>query len=490
MPLLQRTSLRNLLLYHEIAFLILVTVTGSIGGFSAYFWQKNASESVRINKLSYINEQIRSELFRQIQEVIRARLLENPKAVALYIEYSRSIDKYFNALRSAAIDRHEDEAIQALHVSYREIQIDMNKIFSDPYALSAQNRIQILDPLFAERMLTRFGANHHSLRAMLADQQKALDKTREIWTNYAAIFISIPLILSILLVLLARHIVRKNFLIPISGVIEGANLIRSGNLEHKIKDQGILEVSELARTINKVTGDLKTSQNSLVEREKQAALGGLIPVVAHNIRNPLASIRATAQIISSVENNDELQQSKKNIIETTDRLERWVSALVSYLHPLKPNYRLIHASQMLQTAIGLLKPRIEEKRITIEQFGWENDVRLNADPDLMEQVFVGLLSNAIDTSPAQGLIQLGLKECNNELQITIVDQGAGLPFNPQPSQLTPGPSTKRFGTGLGIPIAFKICQKHGWKLDFQGVTNGGTTVTITAPIRVHEEKKA
>ena len=78
-----------------------------------------------------------------------------------------------------------------------------------------------------------------------------------------------------------------------------------------------------------------------------------------------------------------------------------------------------------------------------------------------------------------------------ELELIIQDQGTGLPFDPKPNQLTPGPSTKSFGTGLGIPIAFKICQKHGWNLKFYSPEeNGrqeGTTVTITAPIRVIEE---
>jgi signal transduction histidine kinase len=57
-----------------------------------------------------------------------------------------------------------------------------------------------------------------------------------------------------------------------------------------------------------------------------------------------------------------------------------------------------------------------------------------------------------------------------------------MPFEPQPSGLTPGPTTKRFGTGLGIPVAFKVCKAHGWKLEFGRGENGGTRVTITAPL--------
>ncbi len=75
----------------------------------------------------------------------------------------------------------------------------------------------------------------------------------------------------------------------------------------------------------------------------------------------------------------------------------------------------------------------------------------------------------------------------SELKIQIQDNGPGLPFDPKSYTLAPGPSTKRFGTGLGIPIAFKICQQHGWKLEFNSIKDNGTTAIITAPIRVIED---
>src|SRR3989304_2747790 len=147
--LLQRPkSLKNLLSVHEIAFLFLVAVTGLLGGMTAYFWQVNSTESVRINALIYRTEQIRGEFFGQVQEVIRARVLEDPRAYDLYSDYSRRIDDHFNKLRNEAALRTEDEAIQGLQQSYREIQKDMNKIFSDPYLSNQLVRIKILDPRF------------------------------------------------------------------------------------------------------------------------------------------------------------------------------------------------------------------------------------------------------------------------------------------------------------------------------------------------------
>jgi signal transduction histidine kinase len=480
-------SLRNLLVIHEIAFVLLVAVTGSLGGLSAYFWQQYSAESVRINNLIFNLEQIRGGLFRQIQEAIRARLLEDAGALELYGEYSRSIDQQFNHLRQNSISTEEDMAIQNLQASYREIQKDMNQIFTDPYMFNRGVRMKILDPRFAQSMVGKFEGKYLEMNALLKKEHEKLDLVLQSWTSYAPVIIPIPLLLAIILVLYARSILKREFIQPMSRVMSGAQIISSGNLENKIPANGVEEVAQLAQTINTMASDLEASRSALVESEKQAALGALIPVVAHNIRNPLASIRATAQVLDDVVDKAELQESKLAILETIDRLGRWVSSLVSYLHPLKPNYRLVYASKMIEAALSLLNTRLDEKEMTIEKTGWENDLRLNADPNLLEQALYALLANAVDASPQQSVITIKLKIRDNHLEIHIQDMGAGLPFDPKPNNLTPGPTTKRFGTGLGIPIAYKICQQHGWKLEFDINKGEGTTAIITAPIRVIEE---
>ncbi len=483
----RQNSLGRLLLIQEVAFLLLLLLTGLLGGLSAYYWQQNSEESARLNELRYVTEQIRSDLFQQIQEAIRARLLEDVRALELYGEYIQKIDKHFNNLQSKAESREENTAIQEMRVSYREIQNDMNAILK-PYAIEFHVRMKILDPTFAQRMIGKFEEKYEKLKLMLAAENDALHHRLEIWARYAPFVITIPPLVAFLLVVYARTTFRNEFVKPLSEVISGARLIRVGHLDTTMPEDGVEEVQELASAINKMSSDLQFSQEALIGSEKQAALGTLIPVVAHNIRNPLASIRATAQILDDPEDRKELEESKRAIIDTTDRLSRWVNALVSYLHPLKPNYRLVSASAMFEAVIMLLQPKINEKRMQVEKVGWQSDLRLNADPDLMEQAIYALMANALDASPDNATLKVEFVKKASEFEMSICDKGPGLPFDPKPDQLTPGPSTKSFGTGLGIPIAFKICQKHGWILNFQSTEGDGTKVIITAPIRVIEEE--
>jgi signal transduction histidine kinase len=270
----------------------------------------------------------------------------------------------------------------------------------------------------------------------------------------------------------------------------GAGEISHGNLEYLIEEEGVEEVSDLAAAINKMAIELVENRKTLIENERQAALGVLVPVVAHNIRNPLASIRATAQLLEHAEDQEEINESKDAIIETIDRLGRWVSSLVSYLHPLKPYLTEVKVSDLIDAALGLLINKITEKEIKIIKSGWEIQQLSKVDPDLMEQALYTLLANAVDASPISGNIKIRLLHTEDYIEINILDSGPGLPFEPKSSNFEPGPSTKRFGTGLGIPIAYKICQKHGWNLKFNVIKGQGTEVTINAPINSLSEVEA
>ena len=481
--------LNVLILLHEAAFLFLVVVTGLLGGMSAYFWHRHASEIGRVNTLLYLNEQIRADLYAQIQGAIRARILEDQNALMFYLTQSRRIDSRFNFLRQHADLQQEGMAIQALQFTYRQLQKDMNQIFNDPYMKGDASRLQIIDSNFFRLIINRFEKRYSELRDLLENEHVMLNESLESWTRFAPIIIFVTLILAVLLVLYTRLTVNKRLLRPMSRVISGADAISRGELNYRIKEtHGVVEVSNLVASVNNMAQTIEQSQAELIERETQAALGTLVPVVAHNIRNPLSSIRASAQMIGEHDSREELQASRDMIIQTIDRLGRWVSALVSYLHPLKPNIRNVQAVELFEVSINLLQNKINAKAVTLVKNGWELDHSLEADPDLIEQALCCLIANAIDATPKESQIELRLSQREEYLQFHIIDSGHGLPFKPRVDRLEPGPSTKRFGTGLGIPIAFKIFQNHGWSIQFKTLEenldegSNGTEVVIAAPI--------
>lgn len=471
-----------MLLTHELAFLFLVAVTGALGGTWAYFWQKNSAESVRLNELTYLSQQIRGDLFRQIKEVLYARMVENPEAFELYGSYSRLMDQHFNDLRKLA-DRHEeDEAVHGLQQAYRVLQSDMNHIFSDPYLPTQTVRIKVLDPRYEQELVGGFEAALARFTSVIQGEHRAIDQSLRRWTQIAPIVLPLPILLALTLIILARRWLQRGFVGPMAAVMSGAQRISRDQLQQPIPEQGVDEMVDLARTINHMAGELSRSRDALVESEKNSALGALVPVVAHNIRNPLASIRASAQLLEHAEQPGEIGEIRNAIMDTVDRLGRWVSALVSYLHPLKPTPVRRSPTQLLEAALKLLQPRLDEKKIQVRREAWDAEAMVEVDPDLMEQAFYGLLSNAVDASPDAGALTITAAARGIEFEIVIADQGTGMPFLPEPKGLTPGPSTKRLGTGLGIPVAYKVCRAHGWRLDFQRGEPTGTRIVITAPL--------
>ncbi len=474
---------------HEMALLLLVIVTGVLGGLWAYFWQQTSQESLRLSQMAFTAHNIRTDLFRQIKDVTVARIMEDPRAAGLYRQYSRTIDDNFNRLRQATASQDEALSIQDMQHAYRVIQQDMNKIFSNPYLLDRTVRMRILDIRYQQAVVGRFEQAFKNFEDHLKAGDERLRRQMRQWTQLASWVIPLALLAGIGLLLWSRRSLTRGFVRPMAELNQGAREISTGRLDHRIAIQGSRELVDLAGVLNRMAAELDKIQAALVETERQAALGALVPVIAHNIRNPLASIRASAQLLDVIDDQQDIEDVKVAVIETVDRLERWVSALVSYLHPLKPQPVEQGLLAIPRAALRLLQSRLSEKNIHVNLPDAEDDVAVRVDADLMEQAIYGLLSNAVDASPLGSSLTIDLEKRATEYRLSIEDQGPGMPFEPVAGDLEPGLTTKRFGTGLGIPVAFKVCAVHGWSLAFSGQHQGGTRVTIRIPRESRPEQE-
>ncbi len=179
------------------------------------------------------------------------------------------------------------------------------------------------------------------------------------------------------------------------------------------------------------------------------------------------------------DSGEDLAETRRSIIDSADQLERWTQALLSYLHPLEPKRRRVRMSHVVDSAANLLKHELETRDLTLERHGFADDPACDLDPDLMEQAIYGLLNNAAEASPRGAAIALNLSpDQRRGVVLTIEDRGPGIGFTPSSTGLSPGPTTKPHGTGLGIPFALKVIQAHGGDIEFQTGQHGGTRVRI------------
>ena len=471
-------SLSRLLISHELAFTLLIVVTAVVGGIWVFFWHQNSQASLEINRLSYDAQQLRADLYRQIREVYVASRAQDPSALDKYWTHIYDIDRRFNALQQEVSGGEEASAIRGMRNAYEMLQAQLNQVLSR--SVSESRREGIIQPAYEFWLQGEFESEFARLNQLLADRRRSLDQRLTRWNRIAPWLLPVPILLAVWLLGRSHRQLRREFAEPMAELTGGAEQISDGRLEHRVEERGAEEVALLARTINQMAADLAASRDELVEKERQAALGALVPVVAHNIRNPLASIRASAQI-RDPDQQDEVEETRRGIIDTVDRLERWVSALLSYLHPQTPRRSEVELEDIVRGALSPLQARARDKDVEIRHHSAPPGRTLRIDSALIEQAIHGLVLNALEAAPDGSTIDVRRQEQGAGAVVLIEDEGPGMPFDPSPGDFSPGPTTKPSGTGLGIPFAHKVIHAHGGTLEFEPRKRGGTRVRVTIP---------
>lgn len=473
-------SLRELLLTHELTFIALIILAVAGGSYGIYLWDKSAKESQRIHSLVQEIQQTRGNLYRQMKELFDAFFLDDHEARDEYKTYTESILKNFTRLHRLAVGEEEMRAITDLEQKYRTFSEEAPDLFYRYQAAPSPASKKSLYKDMETGIFAHYEAVSQRAEDLLTLKQSEL-KTRLVEAKQTSFLVlSIPILLAGLLLMLSRRFLKREIVNPINAIMHATAEISAGNLTHKAPEAGAAELATLSQEINKMAEDLAESRDALVRSEKQAALGLLIPMLAHNIRNPLASIRATAQVIDIPVDDKDNQESLKGIINSVDRLERWTGSLLAYLNPIKPQLTKVKLQSLIDGALTPLAGKISERNLRLVQNNPPNREILT-DEHLLEQALYNLILNAIEASPANGTIEINTSISRDMLEISISDEGPGMPFTPDPHAVSPGPSTKRFGTGLGIPFAFKVCEVLSGSISFNPASPKGTLIRLQLP---------
>lgn len=482
-----KKSLNDLLLIHELAFILLVLLAGAAGAIGIHLGDKSSLESQRINLLIQEIQQTRGDLYRQMKELFDAYFLADPQAEDEYHGYTVSVLKHFTRLKQLTIGKEEKAAILELNNSYQAFVKETSVVFSMRHKFTNESIEKTLNTDLESNIFKRYEVVSTRTEKLLSAKQKELELRLEEAKRISIALLAIPIILATILLLFSRVFLKRSIVKPISELLHATTEISAGRLEHKAPEEGVAELATLSNAINHMAEELARSQEALIRTEKQAAQGLLVPMLAHNIRNPLASIRATAQVADSSQLDEETRESFQDIISAVDRLERWTGSLLAYLHPLKPQPSATTLRQIIDGSLIPLQQKLREKSIELELPAWEkHDDSMYTDQHLLEQALYNLLLNSAEAIPINSKLEIHADIAKDSLRILIADRGPGMPFTPDPHAVSPGPTTKRFGTGLGIPFAFKVCEALAGSIQFRAREGGGTLIEIELPRR-HSE---
>jgi Signal transduction histidine kinase len=228
--------------------------------------------------------------------------------------------------------------------------------------------------------------------------------------------------------------------------------------------------------------ELRENINRMKKAERLSAAGQLAASLAHEIRNPLASISGAAGILQRRTAPPEyLQDSLEIIQKESQRLNKLLTGFLNFAKPRSPRLQRTDLDDLMHSVLSLVSHTAEMNRNTFLHTSSPNGVEIDCDPEQLKQVLLNLVINAIEASPAGSEIFLRTFAQNNMTAIEIEDNGTGIPADAVDRIFDPFFTTKPKGTGLGLAISSMIVSQHGGTLSFQGNSRGGTTFRIELP---------
>lgn len=228
--------------------------------------------------------------------------------------------------------------------------------------------------------------------------------------------------------------------------------------------------------------EIKAMEEALERSRRHAALGQMAAGVAHEIRNPLGTLRGFAQYFSRNSKQDaQAKEYAELMVSEVDRLNRTVSSLLQFSRPREPEVAEVNFSSIAQKCQTFVQEEVASKGVVLELQVPESDLRLYADPDLLQQVFLNLLQNSLAVTDATGSIVLGGEETDEIVHLWVRDTGKGMTSEEQAKMFDPFYTTRKDGTGLGLALVQQIVEQHHGRIEVTSDLGKGTCLSIILP---------
>ncbi|MGD9823180.1 ATP-binding protein [Desulfobacter sp.] len=229
---------------------------------------------------------------------------------------------------------------------------------------------------------------------------------------------------------------------------------------------------------------IRALELEIKQKEKLAAVGILAAGVAHEVRNPLSSIKGYATYFSSLFDPKSDNKKAANIMaEEVDRVNRVISELLEFARPIQLELKKTRICELVDKALRLIKYEADPAGIKIISSVEPDLPEAEVDKDRLTQVLLNIFINAIQAMPSGGTLTVSVKAMESRLQFEILDTGSGISAEDQANIFNPYFTTKKRGTGLGLAIAFKIIESHGGTITIESLKNKGTTFMISIPLK-------
>ncbi len=264
---------------------------------------------------------------------------------------------------------------------------------------------------------------------------------------------------------------------------DAAEAVAGGDLRREVHSEGRDEVARLAVAFNSMTESLRRTLQELSQKRALAAVGEFASSLAHEVRNPLTSIRVDLQRIEEkLPRDDETSELMARTLRRIDALDRSVSGALQVARSGSVTLEPLNLRGPLKAAVQMALPAFQERDAELDSAGVDGEpIRVEGDGSALERLFLNLLLNAAQALERGGSATVAVQDVEREVHVVIRDSGEGIEAEELGRIFDPFFSSRSDGTGLGLPIAQRITQAHGGELSVESQPGVGTTVTVRLP---------
>ena len=224
-------------------------------------------------------------------------------------------------------------------------------------------------------------------------------------------------------------------------------------------------------------------ERHLARAARLSELGEMAAGIAHEVRNPLHSIKGAAEVISdSLSPNDKKYDMARIMINEIDRLNDLVSNFLLFAKPKEPTFIEADLNDLIRKTLEIVKFKFGDLSNKIELVANGKLPLCNIDPEQIKQVLINIIFNAIEeVDPVNGKVTIRVRDCKNDLIVDVIDNGSGISSNNIEKIFSPFFSTKDNGTGLGLSISQKLAEANLGKISVSNNKDQGTQFSIHLP---------
>lgn len=272
---------------------------------------------------------------------------------------------------------------------------------------------------------------------------------------------------------------------PLRRLREGSRRIAAGDYANRIAETGPSEVRDLAREFNVMGRAIEERERELVRSERLAAVGKMAAMITHEVRNPLSSIGLNTELLEDElgDGPSEARDLCRAIHREVDRLTAITEEYLAFARLPKPKLAAEPINPMVGALAAFVREDLATRDVVLVTELASGDPIAQIDAGQIRQCLINLVRNAADAVVANkgGKVTLRTKATGKRIEISVVDDGIGIPADVLPRLFDPFFSTKEGGSGLGLALTQQIVRDHGGDLAVHSVVGSGTTFTLSVP---------